>query len=203
MRSTVVLVALVAAFMAASMTTAQSELGPERIGDILPSAVVFGEGWTTLGDSFVPEAFTDNSVLSARGQYYVSARGSRALVDVVMPGDSLRDARETWDVMASWTAAVEQHTYDDDSLDSYDLARMDPPAGCVDAKRGEGTSYIDSAEVGATLCDAGEGYYIYVMVSGGIENRGARYEYHVASDIIASAMLGVGPLARRAATHPA
>lgn len=77
---------------------------------------------------------------------------------------------------------------------------MTPPTGCVDVERAEGDSYIDAAQVGATLCDTGDGFYLYVMVSGSIENDGIRYDYHTASDMIVSAMLGYGPLAPRLAT---
>lgn len=204
MRATII-VACVGALVLGSGVAAQGELEPEHIGDTLPSAAIFGEGWTTQGSSFIPHAFDQRGspVVAARGQFYTGERGGRALVDVVMPGNTLRDAREAWDEMADWVSRIEQHTFDDATMSSWELDELEPPEGCVDSLRAEGYSYIDSAEVGATLCDTGEGYYIYVMVSGNLQNSGIRYQHHTASDMVVSAMLGHGPLARRIATPAA
>lgn len=204
MRSTGLVIFFVGWVASGLSALAQDDLGPERIGDVLPSAAIFGEGWTTLGPSFVPRAFeNEDAVLASRGQYYTGDRGARALVDVVLPAETFRDARVAWDEMTIWVNQVESHTYDDESLGSWELTDIPPPVGCVDAVRGEGLSYIDTAPAGATLCDTGEGYYIYAMVSGAIENNGIRYDYHTASDMIVSAMLGHGPLAPRVATPAA
>lgn len=182
---------------------AKQDVQPERLGDVLPSAAVFGDGWTTIGDAFEPKAIADEPILAARGRQYMSDRGDRALVDVVLPEETLHDAREAWEIMTGWIDPVEQHTYDDDSLTQRELEDLDPPLGCVDAERGAGTSYIDANHVGATLCDTGDGYYMYARVSGTIRNNGVRYDYHTASDMIVSAMLGYGPLAPRPATPAA
>lgn len=202
MRETIFVAVIIGVLAFGSGVAAQEELGSERIGNILPSAAIFGEGWTVQRNSFVPQAFDqgDSPAMAARGQFYTGERGGRALVDVVMPGGTLRDARQAWEEMADWVSLVEQHTFDEGTLSSWELDDLEPPDGCVDTVRGEGYSYIDSAEIGATLCDTGEGYYIYVMVSGTIQNSGIAYTHHMASDMVVSAMLGRGPLARRLAT---
>lgn len=200
MPATVVIAVLIGLLHLTPPGASRQEVDLEHLDETLPSADLFGNAWSHSNPYSLPDnsSFRETQVATYWGPY-----GGRAFVYLVAPNGSMANQRVAWARMVNAVDAVEQYTLQDQTDTTYELSQQRGTEGCNESYRAEGIDPIDTYPTGATLCDSGKGFFIYVMVSGELKHGSQKYELHEASDAIVSAMLGYGPLAQFSATPPA
>ncbi len=159
----------------------------------LPDPATLGDGWSLVrtGGLDLPTDLFRAGTLGV----YTGPAGARILAAAMLVTESRVAVRRSWEEAADlYHNYSGELAYDSDRDDILD--RLPPPAGCVEAKRIDGTARqlgLDTGiPMGLTLCAADPDVILLVAVSGAL----GTLTGHDASDAIASLMLGAaGPLA--------
>ena len=152
----------------------------------LPAPATLGDGWSLVrtGGLALPTELFRAGTLGV----FTGPAGARILTGVMLATDSRVAVRRSWeeatDLFHKYSGEL---AYDPDRDDILD--RLPPPAGCVEAKRIDGTARqlgLDTGiPMGLTLCAAEPDVILLVLVSGSVFSL-TGYE---ASDAVASLML--------------
>jgi hypothetical protein len=194
MKAVVILLVVATVVIGATPGAAQEptpEPGPEA-AERLPDAGTLGNGWsliTTISpDVLSPYGFQMSPDVFREGAtaVYGGANGARAIVVVLLLTETRVAVRKSWedanDLVGTLTNQVREDYQQQEALDT-----MDPPAGCVEAKRVEGVAE-DQFTVGATLCAADPDIVILTVVSGSLDDlSGVPASDQLASDVLAVA----------------
>jgi hypothetical protein len=157
----------------------------------LPAAATLGDGWAlaSTGSLGLPTELFRAGTLGV----FTGPAGARILAAVMLVTESRVAVRRSWeaatDLFHKYSGEL---AYDPDRDDILD--RLPLPAGCVEAKRIDGTARqlgLDTGiPMGLTLCAADPDVILLVVVSGPLGHL-TGYE---ASDAVASLMLGAAGL---------
>jgi hypothetical protein len=157
----------------------------------VPTPAAFGDGWTlaSTGSLDLPTDLFRAGTLGV----FTGPAGGRILAAVMLVTESRVAVRRSWeeatDLFHKYSGEL---AYDPDRDDILD--RLPLPAGCVEAKRIDGTARqlgLDTGiPMGLTLCAADPDVILLVVVSGAL---GPLTGYE-ASDAVASLMLGAAGL---------
>ena len=158
---------------------------------LLPTPETFGDGWSLVrtGGLDLPTELFRAGTLGV----YTGPAGARILAAAMLVTESRVAVRRSWEEAADlYHNYSGELAYDSDRDDILD--RLPPPAGCVEAKRIDGTARqlgLDTGiPMGLTLCAADPDVILLVVVSGAL----GPLTGHDASDAVASLMLGgAGP----------
>ena len=171
---------------AAAQETPVPEAGEES-GRYLPDAEVFGEGWDRtkeIGLQVPSDIFREGAMAS-----YGGARGARIVVIVLLSTDSRVAIRQGWEQA---TETFDQYRYalasDYDYEQAERLEALEPPAGCVEAKRAEGTDRQYSFVAGLTMCAVDPDVILLATASGELNDEMG----YAASDAVIDAALEAG-----------
>lgn len=176
----------------AAPVAAQTESLTGSAAELLPAAGAFGQGWSVTRAAALevdPALFREAAVAIHAGP-----GGTRALVAVMLVTKDRVAVRRAWEAAVSiydnYSGELEYVTGRDD-----ELAEEPPPAGCVEAKRIDGTARqlgIDTGiPMGVTLCAADPDVIVLTVASGAVLGL-TGYD---ASDAIASLVVTTVPSA--------
>lgn len=186
-----VLFAMIVAALVPSVTVAQDTSSPEagaQSSRYLPAATAFGTGWKqtdTSGLQVPSDIFREGS----RG-VYGGPNGARVAVLVLLATDSRVAVRQSWEEA---TKTFDQYRYSlaehYDYTQSERLDAMDPPSGCVEAKRAEGQDERFGFTAGITLCAIDPDIIVLAAASGDITKKTG---YAASDAVIESAIKAAG-----------
>jgi hypothetical protein len=153
----------------------------------LLDAVSLGEGWSSVVNEpldVTPEEFRAGAI-----GVLIGPAGARVLAVAMLVTDERVAVRRSWeeasDLYHKYSGELEYDSDRDEILD-----RLPLPAGCIEAKRIDGTARqlgLDTGiPMGLTLCAADPDVIVLTVVSGGLGSLSG----HDASDAVASLMLG-------------
>ncbi len=148
-------------------------------GAYLPDVAAFGKGWeeTDRAGLEVP------SDIFREGAYavYGGPAGARIVVLAYLATDSRVAVRQSWETA---TEQFDRSRYELASNYDYQQAErleaLDPPAGCVEAKRAEGSDAQFGFTAGLTMCAIDPDAIVITMVSGEVEGESG----YAASDAV-------------------
>lgn len=154
-------------------------------GKYLPAADDLGPGWSKTWETGIDpgaDLFKEGVVA-----VYGGDNGSRAIVYAWVIQDSSTAVRRSWE---STTELLKNQRYEWASDYNYSEAdtidSLDPPAGCVESSRAEGSNPDSRFPAGLTLCAVDPDVIILAIVSGELsENTG-----YLASDALIALALG-------------
>ncbi len=148
-------------------------------GGYLPDVAVFGKGWeeTDRAGLDVP------SDIFREGAYavYGGPSGARIVVIAYLATDTRVAVRQSWE-----TATEQFDTSRYRLASNYDyeqaerLEALEPPNGCVEAKRAEGSDDQFGFTAGLTMCAVDPDVIVIAMVSGEVEGESG----YAASDAV-------------------
>ncbi|MER3437117.1 MAG: hypothetical protein C4346_05695 [Chloroflexota bacterium] len=165
------------------------EPGPSAVKLLIDPAAL-GDGWslhhTISPDALYPYSHEMSPAVFREGAagIYVGPEGSRVIAVALLVTESRVAIRKSWedasDLLHRFTANVSE-----DWDRERELETADPPAGCVEAKRTEGTEYGFGLPFGATMCAIDPDVILIVGVFGTVQERSGV----AASDTIVTAMI--------------
>jgi hypothetical protein len=124
---------------------------------MLPDAKAFGKGWS-LSQTVSPDLLARYSFEMSPDVFregaagmYVGPNGSRIVVISLLITENRVAIRQSWEDATKLLDAVRTHASTDYQRDQV-LESMDPPVGCVEAKRIEGVENFSLLPVGGTMC---------------------------------------------------
>jgi hypothetical protein len=137
----------------------------------LPEASLFGDGWTA-GETVSPDlvrrySFTMSPDVFREGaaRVYLGPDGARVVVITLLLTDNRVAVRKSWedasDLMSGAASGV-----DEDYERRQALETMDPPAGCVEAKRLEGVEETYLLPFAMTMCAVDPDGILIAIASG-------------------------------------
>jgi hypothetical protein len=153
----------------------------------LPDPAALGDGWQTVRTARLDlpsEAFREGAV-----GVYVGPDGARVMAVIMLATQSRVAVRRSWEEAAKLFA---KHAGELAAARnrSAELDALPPPAGCVEAKRIDGSARqlrIDTGiPMGITLCATDPDVIVLVVASGVVGDLTG----HQASDAVASLLLG-------------
>jgi len=140
------------------------EAGPNA-SRFLPEAAVFGDGWERTdqaGIEIPSDIFREGSMA-----IYAGPSGSRIVVMALLATDSRVAVRQSWEEA---TKRFDEYRYSVASNADYELAQrlegLEPTAGCVEAKRAEGSDRYFGFTSGLTMCAVDPDIIVTAVVSG-------------------------------------
>lgn len=187
---TILLAVATVAFGSPFVTLAQeAPAASGAAGGYLLGPAAFGAGWSgarTAGLEVDTDVFRDGAVSTL-----VGPDGARVVLVALLVTEDRVAVRRSWEaavaIYDNYAGELEHLDGRDDELDSEP-----PPAGCVEAKRIDGTARqlgIDTGiPMGVTLCAADADLIVLVVASGTVAGRSG----YAASDAIASLMVAGG-----------
>lgn len=148
----------------------------------LPAAAELGSDWNELPPTAIADLDPGTFRESAIGSYG-SSSGARVVITVLVANSARLAARDGWDAASS---AFNQYrrSLSPNMTPESDLEFIDPPAGCEDVKRAEGTDPAGFASA-VTLCGGSGDVIVLAIASGGVDNPAA----YQASDALASLVI--------------
>lgn len=159
--------------MSSSSVLAQAdepEPGTKAAAD-LPKATVFGDGWVQ-DEVISPDAIDRNSFTMSPDVFregaagiYRGPHGARALVVRFLLTDNRVAIRNSWEDAGELLRNMTLFLATDYERDQQ-LETLAPPAGCLEAKRVEGTERVFRLPAGATICAADDESLFMVVVYG-------------------------------------
>jgi hypothetical protein len=165
------------------------EPGPSAVKLLIDPATL-GDGWslhhTVSPDALYPYSFEMSPDVFREGAagIYVGPEGSRVIAVTLLVTESRVAIRKSWedasDLLDRFTSDVSE-----DWDRERELETADPPAGCAEAKRAEGTEYGFGLPVGVTMCAIDPDVILIVGVFGTVQERSGV----AASDVIVTAMI--------------
>jgi hypothetical protein len=124
---------------------------------MLPDAGAFGDGWS-LSETVSPDLLarysfemTPDVFREGAAGIYVGPNGSRIVIVSLLITENRVAIRQSWEDATKLLDAVRTRTTTDFQRDQA-LETMDPPSGCVEAKRIEGLENFTLLPVGGTMC---------------------------------------------------
>lgn len=155
--------------------------------DVIPDVDAFGEGWSSV--MVAPLDLPADTFRAGAMGVLTGPDGARVMSVAMLVTDQRIAVRRSWeaanDLFRKYSGELEYESDRDEILDRQPL-----PAGCLEAKRIDGTARqlgLDTTiPMGLTLCAADPDLIVLAVVSGGI---GPLAGYQ-ASDAVASLMLG-------------
>ena len=124
---------------------------------MLPDAGAFGDGWS-LADTVSPAILarysfemTPDVFREGAAGVYVGPNGGRVVVVSLLVTESRVAIRQSWEDATKLLDAVRSRLSTDYERDEA-LKTMEPPEGCVEAKRIEGTENFVLLPAGGTMC---------------------------------------------------
>lgn len=172
---------------AVAQETPPAEAGPAT-GRYLPDASVFGQGWsqTDLGALQVASDIFQEASYAVYG----GPTGARVVVSAYLTTDTRAAVRQSWEEVttifdrARFNVATD---YDYSQLER--LEGLEPPAGCVEAKRFEGIDPDYAYTAGGTMCALDPDVIVVAIVSGAVEDQTG---YAASDSAIAQALAAAG-----------
>lgn len=165
-------------FGSSSIASAQDddlEPGPNAAA-MLPEAALFGQGWTQV-DIVSPDAVTSSSHAMSPDVFsegaagvYVGPDGSRALIVQYLLTENRVAVRTSWELVGD---VLNYFTFfeDVDYGREDDLALLDPPAGCLEARRTEGFETGFLTPFGGTICAPNDDSLLLVLIYGTVNDQ--------------------------------
>lgn len=183
----VVLVFLLYPTAVMGQETPAPEAGPESVS-YLPEASAFGEGWTQTDSSGI-EVPSDIFREGSRG-VYGGPNGARVSVIVLLTTDSRVAVRQSWEEAtdrfdAYRYALAEQYDYSQVER----LEALEPPEGCVEAKRAEGQDSRFGYTAGITMCAIDPDVVLLAAASGDVADEAG---FRASDAVIAAAIAANG-----------
>jgi len=174
MRTLLFVLASLLVLISAPVVTAQDEEEPDpgaNAASTLPEASLFGSGWTqseVISPDIVaryyfemsPDVFREGAV-----GVYVGPNGSRAIVANLLLTDNRVAVRTSWEAAGELLSGLGGRI-DEDYERARALEVMDPPIGCLEAKRMEGVEQNYRLPAGGTLCAADDDSLLLVFIFG-------------------------------------
>lgn len=163
------------------------EAGPDAVR-FFPEASVFGDGWSQIdqrGVQVPSDIFRQGAVVT-----YAGPIGARIVVISLLQTDTRVAVRQSWEEA---TKTFDQYRYSWASNSDYELGQrleaMEPPAGCVEAKRAEGSDREFGFTAGITMCALDPDVILLAGVSGTL---GEEAGYAASDLVIAEALAAAG-----------
>jgi hypothetical protein len=134
-------------------------------GKYLPAASDLGPGWSKIWEAGIdPGADLFQEGVKA---VYGGANGSRAVVYAWVIQDSTTAVRRSWESTAELLGNQRYEWASDyDWSQADEIDSLDPPAGCVESSRDEGTDPNSQFPAGLTLCAVDPDVIVLTIVSG-------------------------------------
>lgn len=171
----VVLSLLMLSSAPASAQDPTPEPGPNA-ARMLPEASAFGEGWS-LNETVSPDllaryyfTMTPDVFREGAAGIYVGPSGSRIVMVSLLITENRVAIRQSWENATKLLDAVRGAAITDYQRDEA-LATMDPPGGCVEAKRIEGIENFALLAVGGTMCAIDPDVILIAVVFGGFADQ--------------------------------
>jgi hypothetical protein len=165
-----VVLMLLVGVLVPSVTVAQETPLPEagaQSSRYLPKATAFGTDWKltdTTGLQVPSDIFREGS-----RAVYGGPNGARVAVLVLLATDARVAVRQSWEeatkTFDQYRYALAEHY---DYTQSERLDAMDPPSGCVEAKRAEGQDERFGYTAGITLCAIDPDIIVLAAASGDV-----------------------------------
>ncbi len=159
----------------------------------LPEADLFGDGWT-LDQVVSPDIIarysfemTPDGFREGAAGVYLGPNGARVVAVALLITESRVAIRQSWED-ATELFDVFRYNSETDYQREEALESMDPPEGCVEAKRSVGVAEHFLVPTGVTLCAADPDIVVLAAVSGAIDDLTGV----AASDAVAQWMVGAG-----------
>jgi hypothetical protein len=191
LRRLLLLVTILLPVLVPVLPVAAQDTPTDPTATYLPVPVALGDGWAlaSTGSLDLPTELFRAGTLGV----FTGPAGARILAAVMLVTESRVAVRRSWeeatDLYHKYSGELAYDPERDDILD-----RLPLPAGCVEAKRIDGTARqlgLDTGiPMGLTLCAADPDVILLVVVSGAL---GPLTGYE-ASDAVASLMLGAAAL---------
>lgn len=143
---------------------------------MLPDAGVFGADWAldrTVSPNILARysfEMTPDVFREGAAGMYAGPNGSRIVVVSLLITENRVAIRQSWEDARELLDNVRSRSSTDYARDEA-LKTMDPPAGCVEAKRIEGTENFVLAPVGGTMCAVDPDGILIAVVFGGFGER--------------------------------
>lgn len=134
-------------------------------GKYLPDAVSLGPGWDQVWESGIdPGADLFKEGVMA---VYGGDGGSRAVVYAWVIQDSTTAVRRSWEETAGFLSSQRYEWASDRNYsEAKTIDSLDPPDGCVESSRAEGSNPDSRFPAGLTLCAVDPDVIILTIVSG-------------------------------------
>lgn len=167
----------------AAQETPAAEAGPES-GRFLPDATAFGSDWSQTDESGleVPsDIFREGSI-----GVYAGPSGARIAILAFLATDSRVAIRQSWEEATEWFDRYRYalaENYDYQQLER--LEAMEPPPGCVEAKRAEGTDSRFGFTAGVTMCAIDPDVIVLAVASGDVRDNSG---FAASDEVIAAAI---------------
>ena len=164
------------------------EPGPSAVKLLIDPAAL-GDGWslhhTISPDALYPYSFemSPNVFREGAAGVYVGPEGSRVIAVALLVTESRVAIRKSWEDASDLLDRLTSDVSEDWDRER-ELETADPPAGCTEAKRAEGTEYGFGLPVGVTMCAIDPDVILIVGVFGTVQERSGV----TASDAIVTAM---------------
>lgn len=172
---------------------AQETPGPDAGAEssrYLPAAGTFGDGWEQTEEA----ALEVPSDIFREGSYavYGGPGGARVAILVYLATDNRVAVRQSWETA---TETFDRYRYalaeDYDYQQIERLEAMEPPTGCVEAKRAEGRDSRFGYTAGLTMCAVDPDVIVLAAASGVV----AGEDGYIASDNVVAAALDASGVA--------
>lgn len=156
-------------------------------GKYLPAETDLGPGWSKIWEAGIdPGAELFKEGVKA---VYGGANGSRAVVYAWVIQDSTTAVRRSWESTAELLSSQRYEWASDyDWSQADEIDNLDPPTGCVEASRNEGTDPNSQYPAGLTLCAVDPDVIVLTIVSGELGEESG----YLASDALVQLALAAG-----------
>lgn len=156
-------------------------------GKYLPADTDLGPGWTKTWEAGIDpgaDLFKEGVVA-----VYGGNSGSRAIVYAWVIQDSTTAVRRSWEATADLLQDQRYEWASDYNYSEADtIDGLEPPAGCVESSRAEGSNPDSRFPAGLTLCAVDPDVIVLTMVSGELGEESG----YLASDALVQLALAAG-----------
>lgn len=167
------------------------EPGPSAVKLLIDPATL-GDGWllhhAISPDAMFPYSFEMSPDVFREGAagIYVGPAGSRVIAVALLVTNSRVAIRKSWEDASDLLDRFSSDVSEDWDRER-ELETADPPEGCAEAKRIEGTEYGFGLSVGATMCAVDPDIILIAGVFGTMQDQSGV----AASDAVVSAMVAM------------
>jgi hypothetical protein len=148
-------------------------------GRYLPEATDLGPGWVSIWQAGIdPGADLFKEGVKA---VYGGDTGSRAVVYAWVIQDSTTAVRRSWEATAELLSSQRYEWASDyDWSQASEIDGLEPPSGCVESSRAEGSNADSQYPAGLTLCAVDPDVIVLTIVSGELDGESG----YLASDAL-------------------
>lgn len=191
-RRMLVLAAVVAAALAVPTIPSGAQEGTPTLAEAtaryVPAPEALGEGWA-VADRFDPVP-TPTLFREGVKVVYAGPAGARAVLFAWVTREDAAAARGAWEATGVLLDRYRGEIAADLSFATTErLGTLDPPPGCVEARRAEGASGVFGFPAGLTLCAVEPDVVLLAVVSGQLAGERG---YRAADALIAAALASAG-----------